>query len=307
MDGMQAAAPDPYWTHDLDPFLLQISGSFGIRWYGLAYLAGLVIGWWLLRRWSKREYLPLNEQGPGDAVMYLGLGMILGGRLGYCLFYRPELMITFTSKIPFWGLLAINEGGMASHGGIIGFFIGGWLFARKYKTSIWVLGDAIATAIPVGVMCGRIANFINGELWGRVTDVAWAVRFPAAPDLMPRHPSQLYAVVLEGLIPFVIGLWVYGRHRRPGLNVGLVMTLYAIGRFVGEFFRQPDEIFEESGKQMGTVLGPFSMGQVLTVPVFAFGVFMLIYAWKRGPKPELYTRQASDDTSDAVNKSTAKS
>lgn len=284
---------DPYWTHDLDPWIVHFGGNWGIRWYGTAYLVGLLVGWWLLRRWRRRGQLPLPQEGPGDAVLYLGLGMIVGGRLGYCLFYKPELLITFTDAFPFWGLLAVHQGGMASHGGIIGFLIGTWLLCRRHRISLWVLADAVATAIPVGIICGRIANFINGELWGRVTDVAWAVRFPHAPDMDPRHPSQLYAVVLEGLIPLLVALWALGRHRRPGLNSGIVLTLYSIGRFIGEFFRQPDT-------HLGTVLGPFSMGQVLTVPVFLLGVGLLYFAGLRPPRPDLYRQSATTPGANAT-------
>jgi phosphatidylglycerol:prolipoprotein diacylglycerol transferase len=283
---MDEAAPPTggHWVHDLDPFLFQFGDGFGIRWYGLAYLFGLLAGWWLMRRWSRRGLIPINDQAVADCVMYIGLGMILGGRLGYCIFYKPELFITWMDHLPFWGVLAINEGGMASHGGIIGFFIGGWLFARRHGVSVWVFGDGVATGIPVGIMAGRIANFINGELWGRATDVPWGVIFPGAPGALEgiaRHPSQLYAVVLEGLIPFLCSLAVYGRHRRPGLNVGIILSTYACGRFIGEFFREPDA-------HLGFVLGQLSMGQILTLPVLAVGLFFIWNAFRRPPRPELY-------------------
>ena len=286
-----------HWVHDLDPFVFQFGDGFGIRWYGLAYLFGLLAGWWLMRRWSRRGLIPMSDKQVGDLVMYIGIGMILGGRLGYCVFYQPSLFVTFGDELPFWGLLAINQGGMASHGGIVGFFVATWLFARKHRIALWVLGDGVATGIPIGIMAGRIANFINGELWGRATDAPWGVIFPAAPGAaqgVARHPSQLYAVVLEGLIPFLLALAVYGRHRRPGLNVGIILATYSIGRFVGEFFRQPDAHFVEEGDPLGTIILGLSMGQLLTLPLFAVGCWFLWYAWSRGPRPELYRAPAPD-------------
>jgi len=270
-----------YWVHDLDPFLIEFGDGFGIRWYGLAYLFGLAAGWWLMRRWTRKGLVPTDEKAIADLVMAIGIGMIVGGRLGYCLFYQPSLFVTWSDSVPWWGVLAINEGGMASHGGIVGFFIGGWWFARKRGIPLWVLGDCVATAIPSGIIAGRLANFINGELYGRVTDVPWAVIFPLAQDGLPRHPSQLYAVVLEGLIPFLIALAVLGRHRRPGLNVGVVLTTYAVGRFLGEFFREPDS-------HMGFIALGLSMGQLLTLPVLAVGLGFLWWALHRPPQPQRY-------------------
>lgn len=290
MEAPQPTAP-AHWVHDLDPFLFQFGDGFGIRWYGLAYLFGLLAGWWLMRRWSRRGLIPMNDKQAGDLVMYIGIGMIVGGRLGYCLFYQPSLFVTWLDHLPFWGALAINEGGMASHGGIVGFFVAGWLFARKHRIPLWVLGDGVATAIPLGIMAGRLANFINGELWGRTTDVPWGVIFPGAPGAelgIARHPSQLYAVVLEGLIPFAIAMIVYGRHRRPGLNVGIILATYAFGRFVGEFFRQPDP-------QVGFLVLGLSMGQLLTIPLFAVGCGFLWYALRRPAQPGRYDPPAASD------------
>jgi len=295
-------AMDGYWIHDLDPVIVHLFGPIAIRWYGLAYLAGIVAGWWLVRRWARRGLIPMSDQAAADMVLYLGLGMIIGGRLGYCLFYDQSLLW------PPWQVLMVWNGGMASHGGIVGFFVGGWLFARRYRIPIWVLGDGVATVIPIGIVFGRLANFINGELWGRASDVPWAVKFadaipggvPAAIERWspawyefvarhaePRHPYQLYAVVLEGLLPLLISLAFLGRHRRPGLNVGIILTVYAVGRFIGEFFREPDRIFQGDG-DAGFVLAWLSMGQLLTLPVFAFGCWFLYNALRKPPQPQLY-------------------
>ena len=317
-----------HWVHDLDPFLWQISGEIGIRWYGLAYLAGIVLGYLLMKRWQAQRLVPLTKEGMGDLVVYLGLGMILGGRLGYCLLYQPSLFIEFDGSFPFWGVLKINQGGMASHGGIAGFFIGGWLMWRKHRFHYVALGDSVATVIPIGISCGRIANFINGELWGRPTDVSWAVHFPASmreldenellirwaeflqdhPDLprvyfrdyaatlMPgsaeydafyramtelRHPSQLYAAVLEGVIVLAIAWFLFGRHRRPGLNLGLVLGMYGIGRFINEFWREPDPGY-------GLFFGWMSKGQLYSLPVVVAGAWLIIRALRRPAQPEAY-------------------
>lgn len=290
---MSEAAAEPvavtqHWVHDLDPFLWEFGDDVGIRWYGLAYLFGLLAGWWLMRRWSRKGLVPMDDKQVGDLVMYIGVGMIVGGRLGYCLFYKPELFVTWMDHLPFWGALAINEGGMASHGGIIGFFVGGCLFARKHGIAYRVLGDCVATGITIGIMAGRLANFINGELWGRTTDVPWGVIFPGAPGWeqgIARHPSQLYAFVLEGLMPLVLSLMVLGQHRRPGLNIGIVLAAYSIGRFVGEFFREADA-------HMGYFTLGLSMGQLLTIPVFLAGCWWIATALRRPTRPELYGEQA---------------
>lgn len=275
------AAAAEYWVHDLDPILIAFTETIAIRWYGLAYLFGLLAGWWLMRRWARKGLVPLADKAISDLVMYIGVGMIVGGRLGYCLFYQPSLFVTLGDSFPWWGVLAINEGGMASHGGIIGFFVGGCWFAHKQRISYRVLGDCVATGITIGIMAGRAANFINGELWGRVTDVPWAVIFPMAPDMLPRHPSQLYAFLLEGVMPLVLSLMVLGQHRRPGLNIGIVLATYAIGRFCGEFFREADS-------HMGYFTLGLSMGQLLTIPVFLAGSWWIVTALKRPPQPELY-------------------
>ncbi len=293
----------------------------GIRWYGLAYLAGLVWGWWLLARWVRQQRCPLSLGQIQDFVLTVGLSMIIGGRLGYCLFYGfddlvanplghwhraydtvtgyflpdgasapPGHEIEYRYEFPY--LLQLWNGGMASHGGILGLACGCWLFCRRNRTDFLVLGDMISAAGQAGQMAfGRFANFINGELWGRESHLPWAMFFPGSSGTgepyVPRHPYALYAILLEGLIPLAIALPIHRRHRRPGLSTGVVLTCYAIGRFIGEFFREPDR--GEAGSQgHGFILGFMTKGQTLTVPVFIIGIGLMLWSRSRPPRPELY-------------------
>ncbi len=315
------------WVHDWDPFIIEFHDGVGLRWYGMAYLVGIVLGYLLLRRWVRRDRLPLRENWLADAALYIGLAMIVGGRLGYCIFYDPSLFgftfeSTFPWGFPYWDVLRVWKGGMASHGGIAGLFVGTWLFCRKYRVHLLVLCDAVAVGATIGVICGRLANFINGELWGRPTTVAWACKFPdaflqdlhyrlAAGDLEPgrfmalrnayleiqphtarmtafiaehglaRHPSQLYAAVFEGLLPLGIGILVHARHRRPGLSMATVLMVYAVGRFIDEFFRQPDAGYE-------LYFGWMSKGQLLSLPLLLVGLGLAVWTLRRPPRPEWY-------------------
>jgi phosphatidylglycerol:prolipoprotein diacylglycerol transferase len=287
------AAAHTHWVHNLDPYLIRFSGEFGIRWYGLAYLAGLAWGFWMVRRWSDRGRAPLRRPEISDLVLAGGIGMIVGGRLGYVLGYEPHLLWTFTSSLPWWGLLAVNNGGMASHGGIAGLACGAWWFCRSRKRNFPVVVDMVAATAPFGVILGRITNFVNGELYGRPSDLPWAVIFPAARDGVARHPSQLYAAVLEGLIPLCIALPLHARHRRPGLTTGLVIVLYSIGRFFGEFFRLPDAGQPGGPALFGhdavpAILGFMSKGQFYTLPLLVVGIIVCIWALRRPAAPETY-------------------
>ena len=287
-----------YWVHDLDPFLIRFWGDVGIRWYGLAYILGFALAWWLVRRWSDQGRLPISRQGVADFVLYAAIAMIVGGRLGYCLFYyqTPEhgAMIAFL-RDPLV-LFRMWEGGMASHGGIAGLFFGTWLYCRMRKVPFMVMGDTVAATAGIGVAMGRLANFINGELWGRTTEVPWAVIFPAAgPE--PRHPSQLYAMGLEGLLMLTVALSVHHFHRRPGLTGAAALITYSFGRFIGEFMRQPDPGY-------ALYFGWMSKGQALTLPLFAVAVTLLVYAWRQGPKPEAYLRP--EPQADSSNKTAKK-
>jgi phosphatidylglycerol---prolipoprotein diacylglyceryl transferase len=276
-----------HWVHNLDPFLLHISGDFGIRWYGVSYLVGILGGWWLLRRWSRNGRLPMSAHQVGDFVVTVAIGIVLGGRLGYAAMYEPALFWTFTSDLPFWKLLAVHQGGMASHGGIAGVAAATWWWSRRMRQDLLVLGDALATVAPFGLACGRLANFINGELWGRPWDGPWAVIFPGANPPVPRHPSQLYAMFLEGLLVFAVLLPIHARHRRPGLSLGLFFGLYGIGRFVGEFFREPDAGQPGYGT-IPAILGFMSKGQAYTVPVLVIGICVMWYALRRPARPQAY-------------------
>lgn len=303
---MLPAMNDWIWVHDLSPFIFQIGDGFGLRWYGMAYLAGLVWGAWLAIRWAKQQRLPLEARQVPDFATWVGVGMILGGRLGYCTFYQPELWVTFDGGPPWWGVLKVWEGGMSSHGGIVGLAAGSVGYAWRMRVNPLVLGDCVAAVAPIGVMCGRLANFINGELWGKPTDGDWGVIFPAAeripPEVVnvhawlleygiPRYPNQLVALATEGLIPLLIALPIHKRHRKPGLTIGVVITAYAIGRFINEFWREPDV-------GVPLVLG-MSRGQVLTLPLLAIGIGIAVWAWRRPAKPEAYDKRESDSAAEA--------
>jgi phosphatidylglycerol---prolipoprotein diacylglyceryl transferase len=280
------------WTHDLDPVILSLPGGFAVGWYGVSYIVGMVLGAWLIWRWAKRGRLPMR---PGEIESFASagcLGILLGGRLGFCLFYEPHLWWTLTDDPPWWGVLAINKGGMASHGGLAGMAIGCWWWCRRHNVRMSVMGDAVAAVAPIGVACGRIANFINGELWGRPTGTDWGVIFPEAPLVnglaVARHPSQLYAAGLEGVIPAILALAVHARHRRPGLTIAVAIIAYAIGRIGGEVFREPD--MGQPGGLGGSALiwGVFSKGQVLTLPLIVIGLGIAWWSWRRGPRPDDY-------------------
>ena len=182
-----------YWRHNLDPFIIRFYAEYGIRWYGLAYVLGVLFGWWMFRRWQQAGRLPLREKEVADFAFAVVIGMMVGARLGYCVFYAWEKLVANPLFV-----LDIFHGGMSSHGGVMGLCLGVVIYARKKKREPLVLADTVAAVIPMGIIAGRLANFINGELWGRPTDVPWAIIFPhaaAAGGLpVPRHPSQLYPV-----------------------------------------------------------------------------------------------------------------
>jgi phosphatidylglycerol:prolipoprotein diacylglycerol transferase len=297
-----ATGADGHWVHDLSPFIIEFGkgSGLGIRWYGMAYLAGLLWGYWIVRRWSRVGRAPLDDHQLQDFILYAGLGMIIGGRLGYCLLYNGRA--TFSDPLYIFRLW---EGGMASHGGIVGLACGAALFARKRGKSFLVLLDLIGATGPMGIALGRIANFINGELWGRPTDVPWAVIFPASIPTPPgirdgevhawqmahlseavaRHPSQLYAAVVEGFLLLLILLPLHARHRRPGLTGGLFLLLYGIGRFSDEFFREPDV-----GQPV--FFGWMTKGQTFTIACFAFAAVLITIALRRPARPDLYLAPA---------------
>lgn len=238
--------PPTHWVHDLDPFLIQFSENIGIRYYGLAYLVGFIAGGWLVRQYAKAGRTSLSLDDCLDGVFAVVVGVLIGGRLGYFLLYQTDVLW----RDPL-ALLRVWEGGMASHGGFAGVAVAAIWFARSRRIPALHLGDLVASASPIGLFFGRIANFINGELWGRVTDVPWAVIFPrSAPPgthpllIEPRHPSQLYEAGLEGLVMFAFAQWRFWctdvTKRSPGRLSGEFLILYAIMRIIGEQFIEPD-------------------------------------------------------------------
>lgn len=247
-----------YYTHDLSPFLIHFTGEWGIRYYGLAYVLGFVMLLYGLRYQAQKNWLPLNTTQIDDFTFVACLlGVVVGGRLGYLLFYESHLFLAQP-----WIFFKVWEGGMASHGGILGVIVAMIYYSRKVKIPFYTLADAAALCTPLGLGLGRIANFINGELWGRPTTVPWAVLFPQAPliqgEMVPRHPSQLYAAFLEGFLLFIL-LWII-RHRtqKTGVVALSFMALYAVLRIAGEQFREPDP-------QIGFLFGSITQGQLLSL------------------------------------------
>ena len=255
-----------------DPVAIAV-GPVKVHWYGLTYLVGFVVGWWLGRVRARKSWSPVTEEQVGDLLFYIALGVILGGRFGYVLFYNFD---TFLAD-PLW-LLRVWEGGMSFHGGLIGVMLAMWWFGRKLGRGFFAIADFVAPLVPVGLGAGRIGNFINGELWGKPTDVSWGMVFPQAPDAMARHPSQLYQFALEGVVLFVI-LWWFSAKPRPRMAVsGLFLICYGLFRFLVEFVRQPDP-------QLGYLAFDWlTMGQLLSFPMILAGAGLMIFAYRRQPQ-----------------------
>ena len=260
----------------IDPVLVQL-GPFAVRWYALAYIAGILLGWVYARAIIRNGRLwggtaPFGVAEFDDFLLWVTLGIILGGRIGYVLFYNLPLFAAHPLEI-----FALWKGGMSFHGGFTGCVIAVVLFARKRGISILSLGDITCAVGPIGLFLGRIANFINGELWGRPTDVPWAMIFPGGGPV-PRHPSQLYEATLEGLVLFAVLalLMRAGALKRPGLIIGCFACFYAIARSTCEFFREPDA-------QLGFLWGGATMGQLLSIPLFLAGLAFIYYAVKHAP------------------------
>lgn len=354
----------PAWIHNLDPFAIQFWGQVGIRWYGLAYLCGFIAGYYVMRLMSYKKNSPLKTEHTGDLITYMVLGVMIGGRVGYALFYEPELLTDFRSSVPFWGVLAVWEGGMASHGGFIGVAVACWLFAKKYKVPFVYMGDLAILGASIGIFFGRMANFINGELIGRPVHsaVAWAVKFPQemylwlstrdigqwtsefmprlaalkdvastvdiknasgevfkvsaqewttsvqnyvmstparrtvhavidqiieqiqngnetlrqamGPLLTARHPSQIYAGLSEGLIPFLVILWLWRKPQKPGVISATFLALYPISRVINEFFRTPDA-------HLGFQWLGLTRGQWLSIAMAVVSFTYAVWAYKR--------------------------
>jgi phosphatidylglycerol:prolipoprotein diacylglycerol transferase len=251
-----------------DPVALHL-GPLAIRWYGLMYLIGFSLVWWIgRRRIAARPGGVWSEKDLSDALFYGILGTIIGGRLGYVLFYKAGEYLAEP-----WRIFFVWEGGMSFHGGMIGVILAMWLFARTRKQDWLAITDFIAPLVPIGLATGRLGNFINAELWGRPTNVPWAMVFPNV-DTLPRHPSQLYELALEGVALFVI-LWWYSSKPRPrGAVSGLFLICYGCFRFAVEFTRQPDSF-------LGVLALGLTMGQWLSLPMIILGVVLLARAYRQ--------------------------
>jgi phosphatidylglycerol---prolipoprotein diacylglyceryl transferase len=303
-----------FYVHHLSPFLIRFGDQIGIRWYGLAYIIGFLAAFYLMKWLARKGYGSLRENQVGDFVFYAALfGVLIGGRIGYVLFYRPNML----TEDPL-GIFRVWDGGMASHGGILGLIIFSAIYARRHKISWTGIGDNLVTAAPIGLFFGRLANFINGELYGRVTNVPWAMQFPAelldhpneaaqaieqttkldpalnnVPDIIvaarhneavrhilagiltPRHPSQLYEAFLEGLLLFSLLLFIRLKFRKPdGITTGCFFILYPTMRIIGEFFREPD----------APLTGPLTRGQFLSLFMFLIGIVFLWAALRKNAR-----------------------
>ena len=329
--------------HTFDPFLIHFYGNIGLRWYGLSYVFAFLAFYFVVLHMSKRKLTPIYPNQILDLITYIAFGTLIGGRLGYCIFYSPDTFIKFSSDLPFWGVLAVNEGGMSSHGGIIGVLIASWLASRKFHVYYLHIWDLAALVAPLGFFFGRIANFINGELVGRPIKEGslFAYKFPQdilhwpnsnpsklkglnemvnqfgvnseqwsywinniskkdhyssisgvlhriiqavqngnaevqeflTPLLISRHPSQLYAALLEGLLVFCILFFIWRVPRRPGMISATFGLLYSIGRIFGEFFRQPD-------LHIGFQWLGLTRGQWLTLGLFVISIVTL-FIWRK--------------------------
>jgi len=246
---------------EINPVLLSI-GPLKVHWYGIMYLFGFLAAW-LLGNWRAAKGESWNKEEVGDLVLYGALGAVLGGRVGYILFYKPGEYLAQPLDI-----FKIWEGGMSFHGGLIGVLVAIWLFGRKTDRSFFQVSDFVAPLVPIGLFFGRIGNFINQELWGRITDMPWGMVFPLA-GTTPRHPSQIYEAILEGLVLFAI-LWGYSAVPRPVAKVsGLFLVLYGTFRFFVEFTREPDNY-------LGFIaLDWMTMGQILSLPMIVFGLLIM--------------------------------
>jgi phosphatidylglycerol---prolipoprotein diacylglyceryl transferase len=281
----------------IDPVAVDL-GIFQIRWYALAYIAGFLLGWrYVIALTNRRARLmgldPKNEadrtrmrpspEHIADLVSWIIIGVILGGRLGYVLFYQPGHFFQHPFEI-----VQVWRGGMSFHGGFMGAVAAIILFARRNKLPMFVIGDFVAAAGPLGLCLGRLANFVNGELYGRASDAPWAMVFPNS-DGVPRHPSQLYQAGLEGLLLFgILALLAFrpAVMRHPGVTAGAFLTGYGTFRIIGELFREPDP-------QLGFLFGSITMGQLLSLPMICAGIAMIIWAWRRNAEKDMPIQNAA--------------
>ena len=254
---------------EIDPVAVSL-GPISVHWYGLMYLVGFAAAWWIAVKRADSPNYPLQRKQVDDLIFYGALGVVLGGRFGYVIFYNFD---RFLSE-PLW-LLKVWEGGMSFHGGLLGVIVAMFLYARSIKLTAGQVLDFVAPLVPIGLGMGRIGNFIGQELWGRETTVAWGMVFPNDPEALVRHPSQLYQAGLEGLAFFLLLFWFSSRARPPWSVSGLFLIGYGGFRFLVEFFRQPDS-------HIGfDLFGWMTRGQVLSLPMIIVGVIMMIWAYQR--------------------------
>jgi phosphatidylglycerol:prolipoprotein diacylglycerol transferase len=264
----------------IDPVALRL-GPLSVKWYGLAYVAGLLLGRFYVKALLERGRLWSGEKGPfapekvDDLLLYMTVGVLLGGRLGYVLFYQPRFFVTNPLEI-----VAVWNGGMSFHGALLGSIVAIFMFARRIGAELWSVMDLAAAATPMGLFFGRLANFINAELWGRTSSVPWAMVFPDAGDL-PRHPSQLYEATTEGLILFAVLWWLThrtGALRQPGVIAGTFLTGYGLARSFCELFREPDP-----GHWF--TIGPFTAGILYSLPMILAGILIIRMSRRRVAAP----------------------
>ena len=256
-------------------------GFFTLRYYSLAYLLGVLFAYWHVTKMIKEPGAPMAQRHVDDLFFYCTLGVIIGGRLGYAAFYRPELFTSFTGEgFISWDLLRLWDGGMSFHGGLLGVMAAMMWVSWRGKLNFLRVTDYVSVGVPMGMLLGRLANFTNGELWGRETDVSWGMIFPGAGEVV-RHPSQLYQAGLEGLLLLVVMtllFWKTDARFRPGLLTGIFVTGIGAARFVNEFFREPDEHLADRVIETG-----LSQGQWLTIPLILLGLIVILYAMRRSP------------------------
>lgn len=266
----------PFSFPNFDPIAFQVFG-LAVRWYALAYITGLLAGWGYIVLMVRRTPKAMTGEQVGDFFAWAILGVILGGRLGYVLFYMPGYYLFHPIEIFY-----VWQGGMSFHGGFLGVCAAVILFCRKRKLALWAVSDLVAAAAPIGLLLGRIANFINGELYGRVTDAPLAMIFPGGGPL-GRHPSQLYEAALEGLVLFTvlfIAVRFFNARQRPGLTTGLFLIGYGMARIFVEFFREPDA-------HLGALFAFVTMGQLLSLPLIGAGVWSVFLSRRRPPATDV--------------------
>lgn len=263
------------WVHNIDPIALDL-GFMQIHWYGLMYLIAFATAFGLGSYRAKQPNSGWTTEQVSDLIFWGAMGVVLGGRMGYVLFYNFDQFLTD----PLW-LFAVWEGGMSFHGGLIGVLVVLWVFGRRYDKSFFQMGDFVAPLVPIGLGVGRVGNFIGGELWGRAADVPWAVVFPRAGDGIGRHPSQLYEALLEGLVMFAV-LWWFSAKPRPRMAASaMFLILYGVFRSAVEFFREPDA-------HIGYIaFGWLTKGQLLSLPMIVIGLLFFYWAYQKRGKSEL--------------------